>query len=65
MDWIVSALSLFSKYALGQKWAIGWGVSTGVQFLWIYRNYKKKDWGLMPLAIISLLVNLYNWYLWR
>ena len=64
MDWIVSAIALWSKWLVGNKNSNGWLLSIVNQFFWIYIVVTRDLWGLLPIGIVSMWMGIRNYFLW-
>ncbi len=65
LDWVASAITLASMYAVGKRQWWGWLFSLVNCFVLTYINWSLKLWGFMPLnaiLVVLFLKNAIDWY---
>ena len=60
LAWILSATSIYSTYMQGNGGAYGWKLGVINSCLWILYTILTFQWGLIPLNIFMLAVNVRN-----
>jgi len=67
VSWLLSCMTLYVVYALGNKWYHAWWVSFGNQFVWaIYALTREPiEWGLLPLCVGLAILNFRGAWKWR
>ena len=64
MDWIITILSFWSKWLAGKKNKHCWTLQIVSQIPWVYIMFKNNLWGFLPMTIMTLVMSIYNYYLW-
>jgi hypothetical protein len=65
MDWILSAVQLFTMWSVGNKNYWAWGVGYLLQFLWIWYSAMTGTIGFAVVCPIYAFVYVRNFFLWR
>lgn len=63
--WVISFVAIYSKWATGNKNKNGWlasGVNQTLWFIWICLT---KNWGLLPLSIVTSVLVVRNYLKWK
>ena len=63
--YILSALSLFVLWGVGNRWWWIWGVGLVSQVLWFYFIYDKGTYGLIPMHIAYTIIYTRNLIKWK
>lgn len=59
MDWLISALSILTTWAIGERKPWGWAVKLAATVPWAILIWEKRLWGLVVPSIIT------GWLSWR
>ena len=65
LSWVLSGVSCFVLWGIGNKWKWIWFVALFSQSLWFYYIFQKELFGLIPMHVIYTglyLNNLRKWY---
>jgi hypothetical protein len=64
MTYLLSALSIFVLWGVGNKWKWIWAVGILSQIIWFIFIYQTKLYGLIPMHVVYLClytINLIKW----
>lgn len=65
MHWIAALITLFAKYLVGRKDKWGHIVHIISECVWIYVAFITKIWGLLLIAIPTIILSLWNFWKWH
>lgn len=65
MHWIAALITLFAKYLVGCK--DKWGHIAHIigEIIWIYVAFQTKIWGLLVLALVTIVLSAWNFWKWH
>ncbi len=64
LPWLMSAVTLYTMWAAGDRKAMAWAVGLGNQVLWLTWIIATAAWGLLPMTFALCFVygrNLLKW----
>lgn len=64
LPWLVSAVTVWTAVATGDKKVSGWIIGLVGQALWLLWIWASATWGLLPANIVLTLVYIRNLYKW-
>lgn len=63
--YLISILSVFILWGIGNKWRWIWWVGIANQFLWLYYVFDRSEYGLLPMNLAYTAVYIRNLIKWR
>jgi len=63
--YLISALSVFVLWGIGNKWKWIWWFGLLSQALWFYYIFDKSEYGLLPMNLAYTFVYIRNLLKWR
>lgn len=64
LPWLMSAITLYTMWGVGDRKANAWAIGLGNQVLWFTWIVSAAAWGLLPMTIALTFVyarNLMKW----
>jgi len=65
MSWIAAIITLFAKYLVGRKDKWGHAIHIIGEFVWIIVALQTKIYGLMLIAVPTVILSVYNFWKWH
>jgi len=65
LPWLLSGLSIYIQWQLGNKKSSAWIVSLVCQCLWLVWIFTVQKWGFLPLNISLWILSIRNYWKWR
>lgn len=65
LPWLISAISIYVMWQVGNKNPRGWIIGLCNQVLWFLWQYEGRVWGLMPLWAVMCFIYARNYLRWR
>ncbi len=62
---LLTIISGISLYYAGQKKVISWQIGILCQIMWLYWNIISKNYNLIPMTIMMIIINVKNLILWK
>ena len=64
MDWIASFITIVAKILVGNKNKWGFIFHIVAEIIWIAVSVKHKVWGLLPLAVVTMMISVCSFLKW-
>ena len=64
LPYVLSALTIYSALAAGNKRRIAWSVGLANQGLWFLWIWASRSWGLAIMTVVLTAIFARNWIKW-
>jgi len=64
LPWVISCISIYVMWQVGNLKRHAWIVGLCNQTLWFWWQYEVKAWGLMPLWTVMVYIYARNYLRW-
>lgn len=64
LPWLISLLTIWMMFEVGNKRRRGWAISLGTQGLWLTWILVSSSWGLLPLNCAMWIITVRNYRKW-
>ena len=65
LPWLMSAVTLYTMWGVGDRKAHAWAIGLGNQVFWFTWIFASSAWGLLPMTIALTFVYARNLMKWR